>query len=402
MPREIRQRFSVGYSFPVLFTRGVFAVANTLLRDTLCGASTPAGKRHRVLLAIDSNVADSDPTVLDRFAAYVEAHADVIEIAGPPLVVRGGEICKSDPVEVTAIHGLVEKYRIDRQSFIIACGGGAVLDAVGYAAATAHRGVRLVRLPTTVLGQNDAGVGVKNGVNAFGRKNFLGTFAPPFAVINDFEFLGTLPARDMRAGIAEAVKVAAIKDAEFLDWLHRERRHLAAFSPAVMEHMIERCALRHIEHVGSADPFESGSARPLDFGHWAAHKLEELTGNELRHGEAVAIGCALDSLYSFHKGMISEIELGKVLHTLEDIGFELYHRALARLDVEEALEQFREHLGGELCITLLDGLGRKVEVTEIDYPLMRRCIAALGDRAHRREDRKPERAEALQSGSGKA
>ena len=398
MTLEIRQRFSVGYSFPIHFTRGVFDTGNTMLRETLRGAGP---RRHRVLLAVDSNVADSDETLLERFAAYVAAHSDAMEMAGPPLVVRGGEICKSDPVEVDAIHGLVEKYRIDRQSFIIACGGGAVLDAVGYAAATAHRGVRLVRLPTTVLAQNDAGVGVKNGVNAFGRKNFLGTFAPPFAVINDFDFLRTLPARDMRAGIAEAVKVAAIKDIEFLDWLHRERRQLATFAPAAMEHMIHRCALRHIEHVGSADPFETGSARPLDFGHWAAHKLEELTGNELRHGEAVAIGCALDSMYAFECGLISEIELRKLLHTLEDIGFELYHPALARMDVGEALEQFREHLGGELTITLPDGLGRKVEVHEVDLTLLRRCAVRLAERAHRREERQA-RGEALHSGTGKA
>src|SRR5205085_1421109 len=117
-----------------------------------------------------------------------------------------------------------------------------------------HRGCRLIRMPTTVLAQNDAGVGVKNGVNFQGRKNFVGSFAPPFAVINDYDFLRTLPARDMRAGMAEAVKVATIKDADFLSWLHKERRALGAFAPEAVEYMIERCAERHIEHVGSADP----------------------------------------------------------------------------------------------------------------------------------------------------
>jgi 3-dehydroquinate synthase len=380
MPHQITQRFTISYSFPVVFTRGSFDPTNLLLRDLLRGAGA---KRHRVLLAIDSNVVDTNPELVARTAAYAAAHADSFEWIGAPFRVRGGEICKSDPVEVSAIHALVEKHRIDRQSFILAVGGGAVLDAVGYAAATAHRGVRLIRMPTTVLGQNDAGVGVKNGVNALGRKNFVGTFAPPFAVVNDFDFLRTLPARDLRAGIAEAVKVAAIKDADFFSWLHRERRSLAAFVPEAMEEMIARCAQHHIEHVGAADPFELGSARPLDFGHWAAHKLEELTGHALRHGEAVAIGCALDSTYAFHKGLLSELELTRLLHTFEDLGFELYHPALSRINVPEALEHFQEHLGGELCITVPDGLGRKVELHDIDLALMSRCIAALAERHQR-------------------
>jgi 3-dehydroquinate synthase len=385
MTREIQQRFTVSYSFPILFTRSVFDPTNRALRDLL--ASAASARRRRALVVVDSNVADADAALFGRIAAYAAHHADVLELVGAPFVVRGGEICKSDPVEVGAIHALVEKHRIDRQSFILAIGGGAVLDAAGYAAATAHRGVRLVRMPTTVLAQNDAGIGVKNGVNAFGRKNFVGSFAPPFAVINDFDFLRTLPAREMRAGMAEAVKVAAIKDADFLSWLHRERKALGAFAPDAVEHLIEVCARLHIEHVGSADPFELGSARPLDFGHWAAHKLEELTGNELRHGEAVAIGCALDSLYAFHRGLITELELGKILHTLEDIALPLYHPALARMDVLEALEQFREHLGGELCITLPDGLGKKREVADIDLALMKSCITQLAERHRRRHER---------------
>jgi 3-dehydroquinate synthase len=391
MLRRVEQRFGVGFAFPVIFTRGAFQESNRVLRDTLESAGP---RRHRLLLVVDSHVADADGALLDVCQRYARAHSDAMELVGAPFLVRGGEICKSDPVEVDAIHRLVAEHRIDRQSFVLAVGGGAVLDAAGYAAATAHRGVRLIRMPTTTLAQNDAGVGVKNGVNAFGRKNFLGTFAPPFAVINDFDFLRTLSPRDRRAGIAEAVKVAAIKDAEFMAWLYRERHNLGQFQAEAMEQMIVRCAERHVEHVGGADPFEMGSARPLDFGHWAAHKLEEITGNELRHGEAVAIGCVLDSHYAFQKGLLSELELGRIVHTIEDIGFDVYHPAMARLDVGEALEQFREHLGGELCITLPDGIGRKVELHEIDIPLMRRCVLQLAERQRRNEERKGQRHDA--------
>jgi len=232
-----------------------------------------------------------------------------------------------------------------------------------------------------VLAQNDAGVGVKNGINAFGRKNFLGTFAPPFAVINDRDFLNTLNIRDLRSGIAEAIKVGLIRDRSFFDSLYAERADLARFAPSAMERMIVRCAELHLEHIaGAGDPFECGSSRPLDFGHWNAHKLEELSDSELRHGEAVAIGIALDSLYSRHKGLLGDLDLHRILTILEDVGFSLHHPALSWLDVDKALSDFQEHLGGELSIPLLEGIGRKIEAHEIDVQLMKRCIGMLAER----------------------
>ena len=381
----IQQQFQVAFSYPVVFTRNVFDPANPVLADLL--AAGEPGIR-RALVVIDSEVVRLNPGLLAQISLYGEAHRARMVFAAPPFQVRGGEICKHEPSEVAEIHALVERHKICRHSFIIAIGGGAVLDAVGYAAATAHRGVRLVRLPTTVLAQNDAGIGVKNGVNAFGRKNFLGTFAPPFAVINDAVFLGSLPLRDRRAGVAEAIKVALIRDREFFDYLYDERARLASFSPDVMERMIFRCAELHMQHIGGGgDPFESGSSRPLDFGHWVAHKLEELSASELKHGEAVAIGIALDSLYSRRQGLLGEIELRRIMNLLETVGFALNHPALSWLDVEKALSEFREHLGGKLSIPLLAGIGTKVEAHEIDIALMKQCVGALFERASARTDR---------------
>lgn len=374
----IQQRFTVSFAFPVIFTRDVFDPANPALVDVL-RRDGPA----RALVAIDSEVARLNPGLLERISQYGEAHHTALTFVAPPFLVRGGEICKHQPSEVEKIHALVERHSICRHSYIIAIGGGAVLDAVGYAAATAHRGVRLIRLPTTVLAQNDAGIGVKNGVNAFGRKNFLGTFAPPFAVINDADFLRSLPERDQRAGIAEAIKVALIRDRAFFDFLYEERAPLARFAPEAMEKMIHRCAELHLEHIaGGGDPFESGSSRPLDFGHWVAHKLEELSSSDLKHGEAVAIGIALDSLYSQRLGLLGDLDLRRILVLLETLGFALNQPALSWLEVEKALGEFREHLGGELSIPLLAGIGRKTEAHEIDIAQMKRCIADLGERAH--------------------
>jgi 3-dehydroquinate synthase len=374
----LQQQFAVNYSYPVIFTTDVFDTNSTVLADVMC----QGGHQHnRALVAIDSEVVRLNPGLLERISQYGDAHKSAITFVAPPFQVRGGEICKHQPDEVASIHALVERHKICRHSFIIAIGGGAVLDAVGYAAATAHRGVRLIRLPTTVLAQNDAGIGVKNGVNAFGRKNFLGTFAPPFAVINDAAFLRSLPERDQRAGIAEAIKVALIRDREFFDFLYNQRADLSRFSPAVMQQMIVRCAELHLEHIGhGGDPFESGSSRPLDFGHWGAHKLEELSASEVKHGEAVAIGIAIDSLYSHHLGILGAIDLHRILTLLETLGFALSHPALSWLDVEKAVADFREHLGGELSIPLIEGIGRKVEAHEIDIPLMKRCITQLAER----------------------
>ena len=376
--QEIQQSFGVRFEYRVVFGRGLLRSSDHTLAELLARAGSGP---HRVLVAIDSEVLAHHPSLPEDLRTYQRSHPKVLELVDEPLVVRGGEQCKNDLLDVEQVHRLVEIHGLCRHSFVLVIGGGAVLDAVGYAAATAHRGLRLIRMPTTVLAQNDAGIGVKNGVNWQGRKNFLGTFSPPFAVLNDLAFLETLDVRDRRAGLAEAVKVALIRDADFFDHLCEQSDALARFDTDAMEHVIRRCAELHLRHIAtSGDPFELGSARPLDFGHWAAHKLEELSQNALRHGEAVAIGLAIDAVYSQRSGRISDDELHRVLSLLASLGFDLAHESLARLDVERALADFREHLGGQLCITLLGEIGRGVEVHEIDCAAMQKAIDFLRNR----------------------
>jgi len=373
--RTLVQHFTIRYTYPVFFERDVFHSGCQILASLLAQAGA---KRHKVLAFIDSGVMNATPSLGRKLTAHAEANRDVIELCEPILTVTGGEGCKSRPSVIDTVIEAIRIHHICRQSFVLAIGGGAVLDAVGYAAANAHRGVRLIRFPTTVLAQNDAGIGVKNGINAMGRKNFLGTFAPPYAVINDSAFLDTLYPRDRRSGIAEAVKMALIKDRPFFDFLYARRHDLALFERHAEAEMIYRCAALHMDHIASAgDPFEMGSARPLDFGHWSAHKLEEMTGGRLCHGEAVAIGMALDSLYSWHVGLITKNELQQIFSLLEDLALPLYHPALTRLDIPVALVEFQEHLGGELCITLLSSIGCRKEVQWIDTELMMLCIDEL-------------------------
>lgn len=379
------QKFSVDFEFPVTFCRGLFDPHNPVLLDTL--RRIEPHKRHRVLVFVDAGVLAARPGLAAEIAAYGEHHSRHIELAAAPVVIEGGEAVKQGLAGIVLMQQAMVEHHIDRHSYVIAIGGGAVLDAVGLAAATAHRGIRHIRVPTTVLSQNDSGVGVKNGVNLFDNKNFFGTFVPPFAVLNDYDFIESLPDREKRSGIAEAVKVALIRDRAFFEWLERSVADLARFEYEAMSYMIRRCAELHMRQIGQGgDPFESGTARPLDFGHWAAHRLELLTEFSVRHGEAVAIGIALDTEYAALVGLISREDNERVRRVLAGLGFSLWHPMLQARSGDEyallrGLRDFREHLGGELTITLIEALGIGLEVHEIDEARMLQAVATLKQKA---------------------
>ncbi len=363
----VRARFDARHAYTVFFGRDLLAPADTTLAGQLGS--------QRALFVIDRGLSERRPDLDLVVRRYAEAHA--ID-AAPPMTIPGGEICKNDPTILHALYRAVHELRLDRHACVVAIGGGAVLDVVGYAVATAHRGLRLVRMPSTVLAQADSGVGVKNGINYLGKKNFLGTFAPPVAVLADAALLSTLELRDVRAGCAEAVKVALLRDPVFFAWLHRHADALAHGEPQEIEQLVRRCASLHVDHIAtSGDPFERGSSRPLDFGHWAAHKLESLTDNALRHGEAVAIGMALDMIYASLANVCDERLVASVLSMLDAIGLPISHEALADPRLEEGLDEFREHLGGELTVPLIRDVGVPIDVHEIDRDLLARARDAL-------------------------
>ena len=387
MLQPIQGHVQVDFNYDVHFTNDLFASDNSLLVQVVRGEDALA-KPTRILWVVDQAVNDFCG-VKARIEAYFAAHNE-LELAGEILLLEGGENIKNRPELVLEIQTAVNETGLDRHSYLAVVGGGAILDLVGYAAATAHRGIRLIRVPTTTLSQNDSGVGVKNGINFFGKKNFIGTFAPAYAVLNDFKFLETLPDREWRGGIAEAIKVALIKDAEFFEFIEDNAEKLAARDMAAMGELIHRCAQLHVRHIcEGGDPFEMGSSRPLDFGHWSAHKLEQVTNYQLRHAEAVAIGLALDVTYSALQGWISDEDAESVTRVLETVGFELYTPELDDhaddLDhpdsVFRGLREFREHLGGELTIQMLRSIGEGFNVHEVDEDLMMQAIEKMKERA---------------------
>lgn len=377
----IQRTIPIAFSHRVAFTHGAFDPKNHCLRDLVAEACALDGKA-KVLVLLDAGVAEADPGLTERISRYFQVHSEVLQLVGEPMLLPGGEACKNDWGLVEKIWKAVEFFKICRHSFVIAIGGGAFLDLAGFGAATAHRGIRLIRMPTTTLSQGDGGVGVKNGVNYFGKKNWVGTFSVPYAVVNDLDFIAKLPPRACRDGLIEAIKVSLIRDRAFYQFLKTNAAGLGRLEPRVVEIAIRRSAENHVDHIaGNGDPFEYGSARPLDFGHWAAHKLEQISNFAVSHGEAVAIGMAVDLLYSVRIGLLPEKTAEEILTLIETVGFDLWSDHLDRIErgqpvILAGLEEFREHLGGRLTITLVPGIGEKIEVHEMDEQAI---LAALRD-----------------------
>ncbi|MGY2289787.1 3-dehydroquinate synthase [Pseudomonas sp. SDO528_S397] len=382
--QPLRGRFQVRYDYPVVFTDHLFDPLNPCLHHQL---TAQHNGRVTVLVFADEQLLHSAPHLAEQVNAYFAAFAADLQLLAAPIAVPAGELSKDANV-LQRLYADMLQHGLDRHCYVLALGGGAVLDAVGYACATFHRGIRLIRLPSTVLAQNDAGIGVKNGINAFGQKNLLGAFYPATAVINDFQLLTHLSHRDQIAGLAEAVKVALIKDQAFFQWMEQQADALACFDHPASRYAIRRCAELHLAHItGAGDPFERGNGRPLDYGHWAAHKLENLSHHRLRHGEAVAVGIALDGLYANGLGLLSDGDTERVLGLLTRLGFNLCPPELGlkdahgRSQVLQGLEEFRQHLGGQLSIPLLNRIGESVDLHEIDTAGMEQALARLSGRA---------------------
>jgi 3-dehydroquinate synthase len=373
-----RHDFDIPITFKhrVIFTRDAFAVANSGLADILS-----EGGGRRVLVFLEDSVAAAWKALPDQIHTYFEKSD--LDFRGVR-VFAGGEACKADEFLIHEVWKEIDQSHIDRHSYVLAIGGGAFLDAVGYAVATAHRGVRLVRFPTTTLSQDDSGVGVKNAINAFGKKNWIGSFSVPFAVINDFKLLESQDPESSVSGLIEAVKVALVKDGEFFKWIEANVNALAQLNREPFEECVKRSALLHARHIAlGGDPFETGSSRPLDFGHWAAHKMEALTNYQLSHAEAVAVGLALDTIYSQKIGLLSKENADRIIKVLTKLGLKTYHPALEWTDAKgnrrvlAGLDEFREHLGGELTVLLLADLGKGVDVHEFDLSLLEQSIEQL-------------------------
>ncbi|MDO8541119.1 MAG: 3-dehydroquinate synthase [Opitutaceae bacterium] len=384
-PDNVTFPITLRYEHRVIFTRDVFAPDNPTLAELL--SPREPGENVAAMVFWDAGLAAAFPEIAEKISMWFAGRSDRVRLAAAPIAVAGGEAVKNDFHQLEQVWSAINHAAMCRHSYIIAVGGGAMLDMVGFAAATAHRGIPLVRVPTTSLSQGDGGVGVKNGINYFGKKNWLGAFVVPHAIVNDFVFLHALPVRARRCGLIEAVKVALIRDAKFFEFIAQRVELLARFEPAAFEAVIRESARQHIEHIATAgDPFERGSARPLDFGHWAAHKLEQLSEFRVSHGEAVAVGMAIDIIYARRIGLLPEPVAERILDVIQRLGFELFapvkeiRTPTGRQDMLDGLEEFREHLGGRLSIPMIRAPGDRLEVHEIDGAVVKAAFDELRTR----------------------
>lgn len=376
-PGLYNQKIPIAFEFPVIFGDRVFSTGNSDVQEFFKVARVADSQK--VACFIDANLLVAFPNIARTVTTYFENLIGGPKLVTEPIIWPGGEQLKNRLDLVEQIYRLVLDFDICRHSYLMAIGGGTLLDIVGYGAATSHRGIRMVRVPTTVLAQSDSAHGVKTSMNFLGKKNFVGTFTPPAAVICDYSFLEGLPERFFITGFSESLKVALLKDLELLDFIERNGEKIRRRDRETCTHVIYKCARHHLDHIaGSGDPFEYGSSRPLDFGHWAAHKLEQMSNFEITHGESVSVGVALDITYSYVRGYLSCDDWTRALRSFVNLGLPIFYPLmLHKLDqpqdsasILHGLEEFRQHLGGRLTIMLLERLGRGFEVSEIDLPAM--------------------------------
>lgn len=375
---HVTMPFTVSFEHRLRFTEDVFGKDAQVLLDLIAQseAATP-----RVQFWLDEHVSQANPDLKTKIRHFCSRNSDRVRETGSVQVIPGGEAVKNDIHIIERMLKCFHHADLDRRSYVVVIGGGAVLDAVGFAAAIAHRGIRLIRIPTTTLAQGDSGIGVKNSINLFQKKNWVGTFAVPWGVINDRKLTETLSDRDFRCGFSEAVKVSLLKDRAFFERIYNNAAAICRRDAEAWDTIAES-ARWHLQHITrGGDPFEMLEARPLDFGHWSAHKLEAMTDFSLRHGEAVAIGVAVDTVYSSLAHGLTAEDAALVLDCLDRLGLLLDHPALHQTEeLFRGLEEFRQHLGGRLTVTMLDGIGRPIDVHAIDHRRMRQAISQIADR----------------------
>ena len=367
---SIDKQFSVEWTHRLRCTRDAFR-ENGEVSQIISEMNPPM-----ILVVVDDGLFKANKDYISNVNSWIKnLDIDCREI----LVVTGGETAKNDDSVVSNILDAINIQGMCRKSAVLAIGGGAMLDAVGFATSIAHRGLRFVRMPSTTLAACDSGVGVKNGINRFQKKNFVGVFNPPWAVINDYDLLDSLVDRHWRSGLSEVVKVALVKSPSLYEKVKTNAIAILNRDRDAMAEIVSESATLHFQHITeSGDPFERREARPLDFGHWAAHKLEQMTNHELTHGEAVSVGLAIDLQCSVILGFLKQATADEAIALLQQFGLPTHHPMVQDPKLLDGLEEFREHLGGRLTVLLLEDIGKPVEVHELPESIVYQAVQRLG------------------------
>ena len=351
----------------LIVERGAIARLGTLLAD-----EGVAVHDRRVLLVVDRHLANFATRAA---AALAGAHAHVAAVH-----VDATEPLKS-LAAVDAIWHAALAHRVDRRGLFVAIGGGLVGDLGGFAAATYLRGVDLVQVPTTLLAMVDASIGGKTGVNlalpggGLG-KNLAGAFWQPRLTVADPDTLATLPARELRAGLAECIKHAVIAGEPRFAMLEADADRLVASDPAALDRLIPSSAAVKAEIV-ARDPFERGDRATLNLGHTFGHAIETIPGIDLLHGEAVAIGMHAACRCAEHLGLLAHRDTARVVALIQRCGLPTVLPAtVARAEIVRRMGFDKKAEGGRLRLVLPRAIGRVTVEADADHPSIQVAIDA--------------------------
>lgn len=320
-----------------------------------------------------------DHTVEELYGPLIRAYFAHHEIPVSVIVLPAEEDAKELSSVVAVADAMADAGLLRRSEAVVVFGGGVVMDVVGLAANLFRRGVPYVRVPTTLIGLVDAGVGVKTGVNRGKHKNRLGTYFAPTATLVDPSFLISLPPRHIRNDLAEVVKIALVKDAELVSLLESvvdSLRQLDYALTAVDSH--EEILSRAISGmVSELEPnlHEMDLERIVDFGHTFSPSLELIADPPLLHGEAVAVDMALCVELSLQRGLLSEFEARRVFNLLFRLGLPLTNRMFEASLLEKALEDTVKHRDGLQRVPLLTGIGRVTFVNDLTLEELSNAVA---------------------------
>ena len=310
-----------------------------------------------------------DHSVEDIYGAEIRRYFDHFNIAATTLVLAADEASKELSSMLKVSDAMSDVGLLRRSESVVVFGGGVVMDVVGLAASLFRRGVPYVRIPTTLIGQVDAGVGVKTGVNRGQHKNRLGTYFPPAAALIDPSFLSSLPPRHVRNGLAEILKIALVKDLALLELLETTQNDLTAkdlancASPDHLE-ILTRAIGGMLEEL-EPNLHETVLERLVDFGHTFSPALELIAEPPLLHGEAVAIDMAVTVGISKNRGLIDETIAERVLELIGRLGLPLSNPMFTPALLQGALEDTIKHRDGHQRVPLISGLGTAIFVNDI-------------------------------------
>jgi 3-dehydroquinate synthase len=339
--------------------------AGLLVRADLVASMLP---QRRVAIVTNATVA---PLYADRFAAALES----VGVGTVRVVVPDGEAHK-DWATLNLVFDALLGYRCDRATAIVALGGGVVGDLAGFAAATYQRGVPFVQVPTTLLAQVDSSVGGKTAINHPLGKNMIGAFHQPLVVIADTDTLATLPARELRAGLAEVITHGAIRDAAFFDWLEANIEALLALDAAALAHAVKRSVEIKAEIV-ALDERETAERALLNFGHTFGHAIEAGLGfGRWLHGEAIGAGMVMAADLSVRLGMLDAAAAERLRTLLARTGLPVAGPDLGPDRYVELMSVDKKAAAGRIRFILLDGIGTARIVDQAPPDALRATLTA--------------------------